>query len=132
MSTPTVAELNERYADYIAAWRQREREHQQRIQARAQSALSVVGACVQTLADSFAVRRVWLFGSLLHPADARHDTDIDLAVEGLDSALYFKALHALYTQLPEGIDLDLITIETAQPSLRQHILATGALLYEHN
>jgi hypothetical protein len=44
-------------------------------------------------------------------------SDIDLAVEGLAHEDYVPALSALWELLPEGVDLDLITLEDAPPSL---------------
>lgn len=130
MSVPDQRGLKERYAEYITGWREHEAAEQQRIIARAYSARAAVDACVSVLIRKYRVQRVWLFGSLLDPEQAHKQTDIDLAVQGLDAAAYFSALAEVYHCLPFGVDLDLVTMETAQPSLREHILQTGELLYE--
>lgn len=121
--------LKERYADYITAWRRRENAERQKTQERTLQAKAIAAHCAELLAETYGVRRVWLFGSLLSPESARVDADIDLAVEGLAPARYFAALASLYRHLPPGMELDLVAMETAQPALRQHILEKGLLIH---
>ena len=122
--------LAKRYAKYITAWNKRDKQEQAEWLARAAQAEQAALSCAKLLADEYRVRRVWLIGSLLHPKSFRQGSDIDLAVEGLAAREYFSALSKLYQILPEGLKLDLITIETAQPSLRKHIQTAGRILYE--
>ncbi|MBM3882164.1 MAG: nucleotidyltransferase domain-containing protein [Verrucomicrobia bacterium] len=64
-------------------------------------------------------RRVWVFGSVAagRPQDFR--SDIDLAVEGLPSQLYFQALGELLELFPCSVNL--VEIEKSSPQLRQNI-----------
>jgi predicted nucleotidyltransferase len=41
--------------------------------------------------QDFGARKVYLFGSLLDQGSVHARSDIDLAVEGLEGGLYFKA-----------------------------------------
>jgi len=55
-------------------------------------------------------------------------SDIDLAVEGLEGQLYWKALSALWALLPAGTELDLIRLERAWPGLAERARVEGELL----
>ena len=70
--------------------------------------------CAHILYDKYRVRRVYLIGSLANPEDFHERSDIDLAVEGLPSHLYFKALAELWRELPAGLELDLIPLEDVE------------------
>lgn len=125
-----IQALRERYAKYITAWEKRDRREQEELQSRAEQAGKAARRCAQLLAERYQIKRVWLIGSLLQRESFHNRSDIDLAVEGLAERKYFDALVKLYQMIPPGLELDLITLETAQPALRKHILATGRLLYE--
>jgi predicted nucleotidyltransferase len=71
---------------------------------------------------SFGATRVALFGSLAGPAP-RVDSDVDLAVWGLDGAHYFEALADLMALFRAPVDL--VRVEEASPSLRDRIEAEG-------
>ncbi|HXU36248.1 MAG TPA: nucleotidyltransferase domain-containing protein [Blastocatellia bacterium] len=74
-------------------------------------------ACARLLKERFGARGVYIFGSLAGESPWHSRSDIDLAVEGLADEDYVQALSALWELLPNGIDLDLITLEQAPPSL---------------
>jgi len=75
----------------------------------------------------FAARRVILFGSLAHGAWFRPDSDVDLAVEGLEGEAYWQAWR-LAEQVITDRRVDLIDVDTASPSLRQAIEQHGISL----
>ena len=58
-----------------------------------------------------------MIGSLTRPYPINEHTDIDIMVKGLPDAVYFRTLKQLYKILPAGVDLDLITMETALPEM---------------
>jgi predicted nucleotidyltransferase len=74
---------------------------------------------------AYGARRVWLFGSLAagHP---KPDSDIDLAAEGIDADVYFKALADLMALFQAPVDL--VRWEDAPASLRDRILVEGRQL----
>lgn len=78
--------------------------------------------------QDFGAREVYLFGSLLDEELAHERSDIDLAVEGLEGKLYFKALSRVWELLPAGVELDLVLLERAWPGLRERVKAEGVLL----
>jgi predicted nucleotidyltransferase len=90
-------------------------------QARRRQAQEAAGACVRALKEQFGVREVYQFGSLAGQGPWHGRSDIDLAVEGLEPGAYVRALSTLYQLLPEGIELDLITLEDAPPELAARI-----------
>jgi predicted nucleotidyltransferase len=86
--------------------------------------LSRVKQAAQLLKQQFDVQRVVLFGSLAHDAWFVAGSDVDLAVEGLDSADYFAAWKLVEETL-EGYPVDFVEIEATPPSLRAAIDRQG-------
>jgi predicted nucleotidyltransferase len=114
--TETVARLRERMA--LLA------ETDAPVRARLRS---VLPALVATLVTDFHVGRVVLFGSLAYGTTNEY-SDIDLAVEGLSSELYFPALaHAADIA---GCEVNLVPIDEAPPALQRIIKERGEVLYE--
>jgi predicted nucleotidyltransferase len=79
--------------------------------------------------QEFGASKVYLFGSLVDESLVHDRSDIDLAVEGLDVKLYWEALSVLWALLPEGVELDLVPLESAWPSLAERVRAEGELLH---
>jgi predicted nucleotidyltransferase len=80
------------------------------------------------LVRDYDAERVYLFGSLLSDDRVHDRSDIDLAVEGLDGGLYFRALAELWKLLPEGAELDLVPLEQAWPSMLERVKSEGIVL----
>lgn len=123
MSEPNV----EQYKPYIEGWRRRLRLEREAAQRRQQQALADAQRVAQFLAERYHVRRVILFGSLVKERFER-DSDIDLAVEGLDPAEYFHA----WAEVREltHIPVDLKPLESCYDYFRQRINEEGVVLYE--
>lgn len=85
------------------------------------TAQAAADACIRVLKERFGVRAVYLFGSLAGSSPWHSRSDIDLAVEGLAPDRYMAALSMLWELLPEGAELDLITLEDAPPELAARI-----------
>lgn len=79
------------------------------------------------LREQFGAHRVFLFGSLAHRAWFSADSDVDLAVEGLDSGDYWRAWRAVEEIIGDR-PVDLIDMETARRSLLKAIEAYGVEL----
>jgi predicted nucleotidyltransferase len=90
-------------------------------QERRRQAELAADRCAALLKERFGVRAVHVFGSLAGDSPWHSRSDIDLAVEGLDPDDYVPALSALWELLPEGIGLDLVTLEDAPPELAARI-----------
>lgn len=116
------------FEQYVEAWRERLARRQSEQQMWAQHLREAAHACARRLVRDLGARKVYLFGSLLEQ-DLVHDrSDIDLAVEGLEGKLYFKALRDVSRLLPAGVQLDLVLLEEARPELAGLVRTEGVLL----
>ena len=84
--------------------------------------------CVWVLKDKYKVKRVFLIGSLVK-GFIHERSDIDLVVEGLSPGLYLKTLTELWDLLPAGVELNLIPLEDAFPSLKEKVVKERELVY---
>ena len=106
-----------------------ERQFRAREQRR-QAALAAVRPAVQRVLPRFpAVRRAYLFGSVLRPGAMRPSSDVDVALEGeLDAATYF----AVWRELERAVGDWAIEVVQLGPDL--HFAASvrqrGELVYE--
>ncbi len=66
-----------------------------RMKVRQQQGIEIARQCAKLLKQQFGVSRVVLFGSMLDVESIFEDSDIDLAVWGLPSDLYWQAGCAL-------------------------------------
>jgi predicted nucleotidyltransferase len=84
--------------------------------------------CAQLLSAEFHVERIYIIGSVAS-GKVHESSDIDLAVEGLKDREYIRALTALYDIVPPGVELNLIPLENAYDSLKEHARARGECVY---
>jgi predicted nucleotidyltransferase len=116
------------YQEYIQAWRERWAKRKQDRLDRAEQLRQIARECARRLVEDYDAERVYLFGSLLHDDRVHDRSDIDLAVEGLDGELYFRALADLWKLLPEDAELDLVPLEQAWPSMLERVRSEGVVL----
>ena len=122
------AQEKQAFGEYVKAWRGRLAKQTSEQRMQAQHLREVAQCCAERLVQDFGASRVYLFGSLLED-DVVHDrSDIDLAVEGLDGRLYFKALRVVWSLLPAGVELDLVLLESSWPGLAERVKTEGVLL----
>lgn len=93
-------------------------------QQERQALLRRVRQAAEQLKQQFGVSRVILFGSLAHTAWFVDDSDVDLAVDGLAPADYWKAWQ-LVEAVVEVRPVDLVDYQTASDSLRAAIDRSG-------
>ncbi len=97
------------------------------VPARLTQARKVARKAISILRKKFEVEKVVLFGSIVKPALFHSRSDVDIAVWGLDESKYFRAVGVL-----QGIDpafsIDLISFETASPTLQEVIRRDGKAL----
>ena len=89
--------------------------------------LSQVRGAAAVLKEKFGAKRVVLFGSMAHEFWFTPNSDIDLAVEGLEAEYYWKAWEAVEALIPDR-PVDLIDLESASESLRKSIDRYGVRL----
>lgn len=124
--SPEHASRRERYAPYVEAWRRRLAAQREAAEADRARALEEARRAAKILVERYGVTRVILFGSLawrrFHPT-----SDIDLAVEGLEPRRYFRADAALAREIPNPVDLKLLS--ECPPLLRSRIEEEGLTLH---
>ncbi len=76
------------------------------------------------LKSRFGVRRVILFGSLARKLSFTPGSDVDIAVEGLDTKKYWQAWK-LAEEMIGDRPVDFVEIETAKESLQQAVQLYG-------
>lgn len=119
--------------DAIAVYRQsygeRERRRRVRWERRRQEALAAIRWAVRTVAPSYpTVQRVYLFGSVTRPGAFRPDSDVDVAVEGLDAGVCFDLWRDL-EQAASGWRLDVRPLEPGDP-FSDRVRRRGVTIYE--
>lgn len=113
------------YDKYIQAWRKRLHQQREQDKITLRKAKGYAIECAKILVEKFGAKRVYLFGS----AKEGHfggDSDIDLAVEGLEPHLYFKALVGIH-RVCDDFKVDLIPLEDC--TYREMIIEEGELIY---
>lgn len=123
MSFPTPDALQQ----YVAHFRQRQERDRQQQQQRYQHGWEQARLAADILKTTYSVQRIFLFGSLLSPEVVHPNSDIDLAVWGLPLEHYSNAVGTLLLTVKE-FSVDVVCLETAQPSLKQSILQAGVEL----
>ena len=109
-------------SDTLAHLRKRRDQQARASRVRADELRTLLPALAATLRERHGAERVWLFGSLA-TGDGTPESDVDLAVDRLETGTYFSALGMLMEGL--GCGVDLVPLDRASPSLVERVLATG-------
>ena len=112
---------------YSIHYRSTQKQYALEMRRRRQLGWLRAQAAARILEEEFGVGEVYLFGSLLQPEAVHPESDIDLAVTGLDSQRYYEALGELLCRTKD-FSVDLVRLEEAQPSFATHILQSGVRL----
>ena len=127
---PTALELNrEGWKHYVEATLRRSKPVavKPEVEEARKQLLTRVRKAAVALKSHFSVRKVIVFGSLTHPAWFTLDSDVDLAVEGLNPKNYWQAWR-IVEEIVGDRPVDLVEIESAGESLRQAIERDGIVL----
>ncbi|MBE3584343.1 MAG: AbrB/MazE/SpoVT family DNA-binding domain-containing protein [Limnochordaceae bacterium] len=119
--------IPDQWAPYVVAWKQRAARAKSELQRWHEQALVVARHLADVLGREFGVTKVYLFGSLVS-GKVHSRSDIDLAVEGLPPALYYRACARLDHET--DIPIDLVDLTRAAPTLVQRVTREGVVLYE--
>jgi len=123
--TKTAAQVTkEEMAVYRATARQREEQERQERLQRTQRALALAQQAAALLKSQFGARQVILFGSLARRGLFHQRSDVDLAVAGIKSQVFWRAWGAL-DALGHEFEINLVDMETASPALRQEVEREG-------
>jgi len=78
--------------------------------------------------SGFACKKIYLYGSIIKNKPLSRWSDIDIAIEGLNKSLYFKAYACALKNAHFPIDLK--PFEELDNSLKEKIRSEGEILYE--
>ncbi len=113
---------------YRRSARQRSAERTRRLGDLRKRAMAVARRGADLLKKEYGADAVYLFGSLAEePSVFDERSDVDLAVRGLDEAVYYRAVSRLL-DLDHAFDVDLVQLETAPEGLVTKIETEGARL----
>jgi len=124
---PTALELTSKgWQSYIkAAIRRPPRPELTATQIRErEEILKCVRLAASMLKSRYSVKRVILFGSLAHESWFVSGSDVDLAVEGIETKDYWQAWRDV-EEIIQGKSVDFVEMETAGDSLRISIEKHG-------
>ncbi len=86
-------------------------------------------AIVKMIESKYLPKRIYQWGSLLHPERFDENSDIDLAVEGITDAETFFALLGDAMKLTQ-FPLDIVQIEKIEKEFAEAIRQSGKVVYE--
>jgi predicted nucleotidyltransferase len=75
----------------------------------------------------YGAEKVIVFGSLLHREYFRSDSDIDIAVSGIPSRKFFRAVYDVALG-EKNFDIDIVDMEDCKPYIRQAIEREGIVV----
>lgn len=116
------------FESYIRGWHQRWRERRRVDAVAARRARRIAERLAELLRDHYGARRVVLVGSLAR-GDFSVGSDIDFAAEGIPDEAFFRA-GAEIEAAAEGLHVDLVPIESADPAFLAHMSAEGIVLHD--
>ena len=116
--------------DYITTWKARLAEDEEKRVSLYHKARESAEKAAKALAEEFGAEKVYLIGSLISEDDFTEHSDVDIAVSGLKTEKYFKALSFIWGLFPKGIEVDLIPMEDADEYLKSKVLTEGIVLYD--
>lgn len=121
MALPIPAQQME---EYKRTARARWQAEQVRVAARRDRAWRWAHEAAALLKQQYGVTRVVVFGSLLPERRFHSQSDVDLAVWGLTSKNWLKAIGAAY-DLSDEIEVNAVDVECCSPALLEVIEREG-------
>ncbi len=114
--------------DYSRYWKNKFEVRRKKILKRKKMLKTLAKKCSVLLKKEFNAKKVYLIGSLTPKHRIHENSDIDLVVVGLLDEKYFSALKKLYGIVPNGVNIDLITLETSPKSMKDIIEKIGVII----
>ncbi len=118
----------EEFDKYLAGHIKQIAREEKEIQKLARQAEKKAQRIAEVLLKNYGVSKVYLFGSLAW-GDFTRDSDIDLAVVGLPEELFLE-VYGVAEDMATPLKVDLVLLETAEPSLKERALREGKRLYD--
>jgi predicted nucleotidyltransferase len=89
---------------------------------RLKSGLKLAEKAAEFLREKYAVRQVYLFGSLLEPERFHSRSDIDLAVTGLPEKFFYQAVGEVL-EMTDDFTVDIIDLDSCSDGLKKEVYA---------
>jgi predicted nucleotidyltransferase len=118
----------EEFDKYLAGHVKQIAREEKETQKLARQAEKKAQRIAEVLLKNYGVSKVYLFGSLAW-GDFTRDSDIDLAVVGLPEELFLE-VYGVAEDMAMPLKVDLVLLETAEPSLKERALREGKRLYD--
>ena len=112
------------WESYHKGWQQRRAQILAVLESRRAETLETAKRCAHILVEEYGARAVYGFGSL-YEGRLHERSDLDLAVEGLSPARYFKAYARVCAECPDDIRVDLVPMESVSDTFRERIRTRG-------
>ena len=112
---------------YKATAKRRWKQEQQQLSLIYSQKWALAKKAAELLKEQFGAQRVVAFGSIIKKDLFHLNSDMDIAVWGLDEKKYFRAVAKLL-ELDSSQRVDLVRIEDARGSLRSVIDQEGVVL----
>ena len=121
--------IPEDIAPYRAFWEEKQKARQQRLDVSYAEAVADFERITAFIIEKYNPNRIWQWGSLLHRKHFSEISDIDIALEGLDS---FETYAAIWAEVSEmtTFSVDLIEMERIGLENANHIREFGRMVYE--
>jgi predicted nucleotidyltransferase len=113
---------------YALAWIDKIKKKKEELEKFRQKLFELAKQLGIILKREYNATAVYLIGSIASDRMITFDSDIDLVVKGLPEKDYFSILTKLYEFLPSGVQLDLITFESADETMQKRAIHEGILL----
>ncbi len=113
---------------YVSSLIQKIEERNKQKELLNQELLERVQLAANIIGQKYNIKRIYIFGSIIHPDLFRLTSDVDIAIEGIDSRDYLD----IWGEFEEILDhpFDLVQLERTSQSLRRVILEEGRVIYE--
>lgn len=116
-------------ARYRRGFKQREQARFEAGEKRREAAKQNVGQAIEVISDRYpTIQRVYLFGSILKPGRFRPASDIDIGIEGANTALCLDIWRDLERAIP-NLSLDVRSLDP-QDLFSERVWQKGELIYE--
>ncbi len=119
--------MSDSLAEYRTTMKEREKRARREWEQRRERARATARHVTGYLHDAYDVSRVVLFGSMVREGLLREDSDLDLAVWGLDADDYFEAVGRVQDE-GAPFSVDLVRMERAPDSLHDLVQEEGRAL----
>lgn len=109
--------------------RRREQRRQHALDLRFAQMNREAETLVQLIADRYRPRRILRWGSLLDRRRFSENSDIDIAVEGIDDVAVWHDLQQFALMEAESA-LDLVRLESIEPEYAESICVNGSVVFQ--